>query len=193
MLKPTWSRLWSVEGPSTSLSGDECRVSQPLRETRKMRRIRTTSDWTDAISASTDIPTWVKRVLLEYGVHMDNRRSVSYPRVKIATSLGIAERNVTKALTHAKSSGWIVVVTPGQRGRTAAYQGTFGGQKTMRDMRDPISQHVDTSPEGPANDCKGKVGSRHIKTTSQGDNIIIFANYREGTSLSRTKEKRSTP
>lgn len=122
-------------------------------------RIRSTADWLNAVEES-DLPPWVRRVLNEYGSHMDALRIVSWPRAKIAKVLGISEHSVSKALTRAKEAGWIVVVEAGIRGRTASYQGTFGTPKTMGDMRYPKSHDVDRSSEGTANDRSEKVGYR---------------------------------
>lgn len=145
---------------------------------------RKKSDWVDAIESTSDLPPWVKRVLLAYADKMNATRVTSVPRSKIAETLGIAERNVTKALTIAKRRGWLIVLSPGERGLTAVYQGTFGSPKTMGDMRDPMSQHVDVSEEGPANDCSEKVGSRHIERSDDHDNVIYLNDHRQEASLS---------
>lgn len=50
---------------------------------------------------------------------------VSVPRAQLAARLGVDERTVTRHITKARETGWLVVVQHGYRGRTAEYQATF--------------------------------------------------------------------
>lgn len=50
---------------------------------------------------------------------------VSVPRAQLAARLGVDERTITRHVTKARETGWLVVVQAGYRGRTAEYQATF--------------------------------------------------------------------
>lgn len=78
---------------------------------------------------SVDTTEGARRVLREYAKSNRRGRLMSRPRREVAAALGISERAVTKHLKRAREDGLYVVVTPGQQGRTAVYEGTFGYPK----------------------------------------------------------------
>lgn len=83
------------------------------------------TDWL-AYVESADTTEGARRVLLEYARGHRGGRLMSRPRREVAEALGISERAVSKHLKRAREDGLYVVVSPGQQGRTAVYEGTFG-------------------------------------------------------------------
>lgn len=57
--------------------------------------------------------------------HMKADGFVSHPRWKLASDAGISERQVTRYITNAVNTGWLVTLQPGYRSMTAEYQATF--------------------------------------------------------------------
>jgi hypothetical protein len=64
-------------------------------------------------------------LLLWLADRMDANRKVRVPREEVAEALGLSSRRVAERVRDAREAGLLTVVTRGQKGRTAVYQGTY--------------------------------------------------------------------
>jgi hypothetical protein len=71
-------------------------------------------------------------LLLWLADQMDAARTVCLPRKQMAEALGISTRRIDDRMKAAREAKLLTVVTRGQKGRTAKYQGTFSATPVCR-------------------------------------------------------------
>jgi len=100
------------------------------------RRKPSADDWRRAVFAANKLLPPASRLCLVYMADfMDSRRFVSRPRHLIAKDLGVSERSVDKFIGQAHTAGFLDTVTPGRKGVTAVYHGTFPGPQREHCVR----------------------------------------------------------
>ena len=93
---------------------------------------RTIDDWRRTVYRHHGIKDTTRVLLLWLADQMDANRTVCLPRERMAEGLGISTRRVDDRMKAAREADLLVVVTRGQKGRTAKYQGTFSATPVCR-------------------------------------------------------------
>jgi hypothetical protein len=116
-------------------------------------------------------------LLLRMSDDMNHNCIVSVPRATLATDLNAPESRISEWVKQAKDAGFLSVVKPAKRGRTAVYQGLIGVRPGVPQQRDEWGTDSRT-PSGyaPAYPNGGEWGTPSTPPTEVVTNEAIDTN-----------------